>query len=269
MEKMNNKEIILNADLILSFGTYFEDNQEIKTCVLDSIEKNKTKFIYMFPIDNPTLKSFYSQFIKYEVGSEEGICALLLNTFVKNADDKINKYINDLDLGYISAESSAGEEEFEESYEAFLDSNSKVLIVGNDIKNHERVENIIKLLAVIKKYTDFNLIVLDKDLEEKIDSCEDFDLEEIEDLKSFNGTLVYKLIGKNSNELISSKTFANIAKVADGDEIYINSKNEKIKRVLKIDDSLTGTVAILEADNSTDIFDGYKYKQVKIEKVEA
>ena len=49
--------------------------------------------------------------------------------------------------------------------------------------------------------------------------------DEIEELKSFNGTLVYKLIDENQNdELIASKTFANIAKVANGDEIYINSK---------------------------------------------
>lgn len=266
---MNKTKMILESDFILSFGTFFEDNQDIKNLVLSSIENNRSKFVYMFPIDNSSLKPFYTQFIKYEVGSEEGICALLLDTFVKNCDEKTKEYIDNLDLGYISAESSAGEEEFEESYEAFLNSNSKVLIVGNDIKNHERIENIIKLLAVIKKYTDFNLIVLDKELEEKIDDCKKFDLEEIEDLKSFNGTLVYKLIGENSDKLISSKTFANIAKVSDRDKIYISFKDEKIMKTLEIDESLTGTIAILKVENCDDIFNGYKYKQVKIEKVEA
>lgn len=265
MEQMNKIETILKSDFILSFGTYFEDNQELKSSILN----NKSKFVYMFPIDNSNLKSTYSQFIKYEVGSEEGICALLLATFAKNCDEATKEFIENLDLGYISAESSAGEEEFEEAKEASLASQSKVLIVGNDIKNHERVENITKILALIKKYTDFNLVVLDEDLEQKINSHKDLELDEIEDLKSFNGTLVYKLVGKKCEELIASKTFANIAKVSNNDEIYINSKDEKIKRVLKVDESLTGTIAILEVLNEDDIFSGYKYKQVKIEKVEA
>ena len=144
------------------------------------------------------------------------------------------------------------------------------MIIGDDLLEHKRIENIIKLLALIKKYTNFELIVLNEDLEKKINSCTNFDLEEIEELKSFNGTLVYKLIDENQNdELIASKTFANIAKVANGDEIYINSKDEKIKRTLKVDETLNGTIAILKIKNSNDIFNGYRYKQVKIEKVEA
>ncbi|WP_323668371.1 Rossmann-fold NAD(P)-binding domain-containing protein [Aliarcobacter butzleri] len=260
---MNKFENIKTSDFIISFGTFFENNLELKDEVLKSIERNQTKFVYMFPIDNANLKPFYTQFIKYEVGSEEGICALLLDTFAKNYDEKTKEFINNLDLGYISAESSAGEEEFEEAFEDYKNSNSKILIIGEDIKNHERVDNIIKLLATIKKYSDFDFLILDEDLENKINSCEDFDLEEIEELKSFNGTLVYSLIGADSPILQASQTFANIAKVKDGENIQIISKNEKINKILKIDEKLTGTVAILNVKNSPS---EYKYKQVKIEK---
>ncbi|MCT7561463.1 hypothetical protein ACN2C0_06045 [Aliarcobacter butzleri] len=260
---MNKFENIKTSDFIISFGTFFENNLELKDGVLKSIEKNQTKFVYMFPIDNANLKPFYTQFIKYEVGSEEGICALLLDTFTKNYDEKTKEFINNLDLGYISAESSAGEEEFEEAFEDYKNSNSKILIIGEDIKNHERVDNIIKLLATIKKYSDFDFLILDEDLENKINSCENFDLEEIEELKSFNGTLVYSLVGADSPILQASQTFANIAKVKDGENIQIISKNEKINKILKIDEKLTGTVAILNVKNSPS---EYKYKQVKIEK---
>ena len=260
---MNKFENIKTSDFIISFGTFFENNLELKDEVLKSIEKNQTKFVYMFPIDNANLKPFYTQFIKYEVGSEEGICALLLDTFTKNYDEKTKEFINNLDLGYISAESSAGEEEFEEAFDDYKNSNSKILIIGEDIKNHERVDNIIKLLATIKKYSDFDFLILDEDLENKINSCEDFDLEEIEELKSFNGTLVYSLVGADSPILQASQTFANIAKVKDGENIQIISKNEKINKILKIDEKLTGTVAILNVKNSPS---EYKYKQVKIEK---
>ena len=258
----NNIETILNSDFIISFGAFIEE-KELKNSIVEAVKKNSAKFIYMHPVDNFDLKSFYTQLIKYEVGSEEGICALLLNSFTLNCDEKIKKYIDDLDLGYISAESSAGEEEFEEAFEDYKNSNSKILIIGEDIKNHERVDNIIKLLATIKKYSDFDFLILDEDLENKINSCEDFDLEEIEELKSFNGTLVYSLVGVDLPVLQASQTFANIAKVKDGENIQIISKNEKINKILKIDEKLTGTVAILNVKNSPN---EYKYKQVKIEK---
>ena len=267
---MSKKEIILKSDFILSFGSKFAcDKDSIKSSIIEAIKKNSAIFTYMHPIDNVELKDYYKQFIKYEVGSEEGICTLLLDTFVKECDEKTRAFINNLDLGYISAESSAGEEEFEESYENYKNSKNKVLIVGDDLVGHEKIENIIKLLALIKKYTSFEILVLNEDLENKINSCTSFDLEEIEELKSFNGTLIYKLVDeKNNDELIASKTFANIAKVANNDEIYIAFNKEKIKRTLKIDENLYGTIAILKTKNSDDIFNGYKYKQVKIEKVE-
>ena len=145
----------------------------------------------------------------------------------------------------------------------------KTLIIGDDLVNHERVENIVKLLAIFKKYSDFNLVVLNEDLAKKIDSCKNFDLKELEELKSFNGTLVYKLIDENNDELIASQTFANVAKVSNGNEVYVILKNEKVKRVLKIDENLHGTIAILKTKINEDIFNGYGYKQVKIEKVEA
>lgn len=265
---MNNMEQILNSDFIISFGTFIED-KKLNDSILGAVKNNRAKFVYMHPIDNFSLKPFYSQLIKYEVGSEEGICALLLNAFASNCDENIKKYLDDLDLGYISAESSAGEEEFEEAFEDSLNAKVKTLIIGDDLINHERVENIIQLIALIKNYSDFNLVVLNEDFAQKIDSCKNFDLKELEELKSFNGTLVYKLIDEKNDELIASQTFANISKVSNGNEVFVISKNEKIKRVLKIDENLYGTIAILKTKNSEDIFDGYKYRQVKIEKVEA
>jgi len=269
---MNKREIISKSDFIISFGTMLADNKEdVRDSIIESIAKTNAQFVYMHPIDNIDLKLYYTQFIKYEVGSEEGICAMLLDTFVKNSDEATQNYIDDLDLGYISAESSAGEEEFEEAFENSQDKQFKTLVIGDDLIEHTRVDNIARFVALIKKYTDFNVIVLNDEFEKKIDSCEDLQLEEVEDLRSFNGTLLYRLIeDEDSNELISSVTFANIAKVKDSDEIYINYNNQKIKKILKVDEKLNGTVAIAKVSNNNDaVFNGYRYKQVKIEKVDA
>lgn len=258
---MNKFETIEKSDFIVSLGTMLSNHKELFNSI-----KSDAQLIYMHPIDNKDLKNRYEQFIKYEVGSEEGILSMLLSTFVKSSNEKIQVYIEDLDLGYICAESSAGEEEFEEVYEKSLDCAYKTLIVGEDLIDHERIENIIKFLAIIKKYSDFNIVILDENLEKRVDTCNDFDLEEIDELKSFNGTLVYKIEGENS-DLIASVTFANIAKVNNGDKIIINVPNEKIEKILKIDNDLHGTIAILQTNEN--ILNGYKYKQVKIEKVDA
>ena len=81
---MNKMELILSSDFIISFGTFIEDKQ-LSDSISKAVENNGAKFVYMHPIDNTKLKPFYSQLIKYEVGSEEGICALLLNSFTLNA----------------------------------------------------------------------------------------------------------------------------------------------------------------------------------------
>jgi NADH-quinone oxidoreductase subunit F len=269
---MNKKEIISKSDFIISFASMLADNREdVRDSVIESIAKTNATFVYMHPIDNIDLKLYYNQFIKYEVGSEEGVCSLLLDTFVKQTNENIQNYIDDLDLGYISAESSAGEEEFEEAYEFYKNANFKTLIIGNDIIEHDRLENIVKFLSIIKRYTDFNLIVLDEKLEEKINSCMDEDLEEVEDLKSYNGTLVYRLEeDEPSDELNCSVSFSNIAKVHNGDTVFVNYQNEKIEKVLKVDEKLSGTVGILKTNqNNDELFKDYRFKQVKIEKVDA
>lgn len=149
---MNKIEQIANSDFIITFGTMLSVNKEnYRDSIIASIAKNDTQFIYMHPVDNIDLKLYYNQFIKYEVGSEEGICAMLLDTFVKDSSENIQAYIDDLDLGYISAESSAGEEEFEEALENSLNFKNKTLVIGDDLIEHERIDNIVKFLSVIKK----------------------------------------------------------------------------------------------------------------------
>lgn len=266
---MNKIEQIAKSDFIVSFGTMLADNKEpIRNSIIESIAKTDAQFVYMHPIDNMDLKLYYTQFVKYEVGSEEGVCALFLDTFVKSSNEQIQNYIDDLDLGYISAESSAGEEEFEEAFENSKNCEFKTLIIGDDLICHERVENLVKMLAIIKKYTDFNLIVLNDELEKKVNECEDLTLEEVAELKSFNGTLVYTLIDEQNDEyLLASQTFANIAKVKDKDEIAFSLNSKEIRKTIKVDEKLNGMVSLLKVAKEDEMPNTYRYKQVKIEKV--
>lgn len=226
----------------------------------------------MHPIDNVDLKVYYSQFIKYEVGSEEGVASLLLSTFAKNSDQNTKNYIDDLDIGYISAESSAGEEEFEEAYETSQDKKCKTLILGRDIFSHQRVDNIVKILAVLKRYSDLNIVCLEEEHQRVLDEMDSQELDEVEDLDSYNGTVVYTLYGENNNNsLIGSESFARVAKIVNKDEVFVNCCGEKIKKDFIVDKNLQGTVALCSiADDDTSFLSkGYRFKQVKIEKVDA
>ncbi|RXJ66807.1 hypothetical protein CRV08_12125 [Halarcobacter ebronensis] len=270
---MDIKEIISKSDYILTFGSFLaRDNIEIQEAIIEAIAKNNAQFIYMHPIDNIDLKVYYTQFIKYEVGSEEGVASLLLETFVKESNEKIESFIEDLDIGYISAESSAGEEEFEEAALKGNSKNAKTLIVGRDVFTHERAENIIKILSIINRYSDFNVVSLEPQYNEIIEKTLDDELEEIQELDSYNGTIIYRVYGEEDDStLVGSESFARVAKVTDGDEIFINNKLDKFKRVFKIDKNLMGTVALcnMKSDDTSSLSEGYRYKQVKIEKVDA
>lgn len=272
---MNIKEIIEKSDYIITFGSFLSsDNEVIKEVIIQAIANNSAEFVYMHPIDNIDLKVYYSQFIKYEAGSEEGIAALLLDTFVKSCDEKVEAYIKDLDIGYISAESSAGEEEFEEAYELLENKKQKTLIVGRDILTHERVENITKILSVIRKYTDLEVISLDEEYQDILNeaSKKEFEnLEEVEELHSYNGTVVYRTYDETKCDILEgSESFARIAKVANKDKIFINCNGEKIKKTFVVNKDLYGTIALcgINSEDSTCLSQGYRYKQVKIEKAD-
>lgn len=258
---MKRIEELKNSDFIISLGTFFED-ESLRNIVLNRAKN--VNFVYMSPIDNHLLKDSYNQFIKYEAGSEEAVLALLLNAFANHLDDKTKNYLDDLDLGYLAAESSAGEEEFEEANDLSFEASNRVLVVGDDIKNHFRVENIARLLGRVQKFTELSVIILDEELEKKIDHFENEVLEDIDNLKSFNGTVVYEILA-DEKYLISSQTFLNIAKIKDGDHIEIFTKNQNYKRVVKLDTNLLGTIALLEVKEFSK---DYRYKQAKIEKSE-
>ncbi|RXJ89480.1 hypothetical protein CRV01_08365 [Arcobacter sp. CECT 8983] len=268
---MNTKiEKVLNSDYIISFGSFLaQDNEQVKEAIIETIAQRNAEFIYMHPIDNIDLKVFYSQLIKYEVGSEEGIASMLLDTFAINASDKIKAYLNDLDIGYISGESSAGEEEFEEALEKAQEKTSKVLIVGRDITTHERVENIVKILAAINRYSDLEVICLDEKTQEQVDTCTDEDIEEVQELDSYNGTIVYSIFDEQDcQKLVGSQSFARIAKIEDNDEVYLNYNGHKVKKQFIINEDLYGTVALCPILDSNISFltEDYRYKQVKVEK---
>lgn len=262
-----NKNIILESDYIICLGAMISNQApDVKDLLIESIAKNDTEFIYMHPIFDIDLKLYQTQFIKYEVGSEEGVLALLLEFFTKNRSENLEKYLAELDIGYISAESSVGEEEIEEMLEKSSGKKKKIIILGDDIFTHTRVENIAKMIRILDKFTDLEILVLNEE-NAKLLETSSHNVQDVQELNSFNGTVVYNTLldEKDKKFVIGSESFSRVAKIANGNKIILNLGNKTITKDFKLDKNLQGTIALYYDELSEN---EYKYKQVKIQKAE-
>lgn len=274
----NNLSTIANSEFVVVFGSILNStNEELTSNVQKAIDSNNANVIYMHPVDDKKIENKYSQYVKYEVGSEEGICALLLEYFAKDCDENVQAYIDDLDVGYLSAESSVGEEEFEHMVELSSNKKNKTLVISSDILAHERISNISKLLGVLNKFSDFTIVIDSKEDNDNLNIIQNYSnecLEDVAELKAYDGTVVYKYQKSETSQLLGGSSFARVAKVNNDDEIIIKHKNGTIRSVFKLDEKLQGTIALYSAPEeelkSNDwLCNTYSYKQVKIEKVNA
>ncbi len=156
-----SNESIKQSDAIIMLGTRIAvDNPSVKYSLNQASNYNRAQFIYMHSIDDLTLHDKYTQFIKYEVGSEEGVMALLASYLIKEAAPEHKDYLKDLDIGYLSGETSVGEEELELIEQRFIRTKNKVLIIGEDLYGHPKALNIAKIVGLVDKYTDFDVVLI-------------------------------------------------------------------------------------------------------------
>jgi len=155
---------VKNSDFIVMVGTFSSsDNPAVRYAFTVAHKHRKAEIINFHPIEDDLLKPVVTKFVKYEVGSEEAVLALLANLFIKEKIDR--EWFEELDIGYLSAESSVGEEELEEILEKLkrqkrLGKDRKVLILGEDIYTHPRSENIAKLTALLERFGGFEVLLI-------------------------------------------------------------------------------------------------------------
>ena len=156
----DSKDIEASDAIIMIGSRISRDNPGIKYAANIATKKQRAEFVYMHPIDDIALQNKYTQFIKYEAGSEEGVIALLASYLITNVPDSLKKYFDDLDIGYLSGETSVGEEELEFLVRKLARRKNKTLIIGQDLYGHENGSNIAKLVGLVDKYTDFNVMMI-------------------------------------------------------------------------------------------------------------
>jgi NADH-quinone oxidoreductase subunit G len=148
--------------IIVVGGRITTDNPVVRYAVTTAARHNGAKVVYMHPIEDDLLQNVVTQFVKYEVGTEEGVIAMLAKTLLADADisEEIRTYFDDLDEGYLCAESNVGDEEYARIAKSFARSKRKTLIIGSDVLNHKRASNIARLCAMIETYTEFSVVVV-------------------------------------------------------------------------------------------------------------
>lgn len=152
---------LANSDVVISFGVWLQgESTESTTLVRKKLEDEKAKFVYMHPIEDATLQTSITQFIKYEVGSEEGVAALLAYTLLEDKDlpKEIEDILEDLDIGYLSAESNVGEEELESMHSLISGKTTTTLVIGSDLYTHPKAGQIAKLIALLERYAGMHVV---------------------------------------------------------------------------------------------------------------
>ena len=215
--------------------------------------KNVKADIFLHPVR-------YKDSITYEPMAEEAVIALIAKHFAKNVPEYIEEYFEEMDDGYLFSESNFDEFDLEKLQKG-------TILVGKDILLHPRIENIKNFLIILRDYADFKIEGIELDnyfnpsdpvLAEIVEVEKELNLEEIEELDSFDGSVVYfcdDFEVVKENELIASNQFV-IANKIKSLKVKVDGYVKELKKLPE----LKGTFGIVYGK-----CDDYPFKRVKIE----
>ena len=235
-------DAIKQSDAAIIIGSRIAtDNPGVRYALTTAAKHNGAKIVYAHPMEDALMQNTVTQLMKYEVGTEEGVMAILANAILKDADldEDERAFFNDLDLGYLEAESNIGNEEIEQMMKSFTRAKNRVLIMGNDLIAHKRSDNLAKLAAMIEKYSSFSLVVVPSEVN-PLGASLICDLDKDED--------IIDVVGYNAkgNFIISSLSYANLS---------VPSLNQQEGTFVNIDNKVLPT-------NVAVGFDGYTLNDI-------
>ena len=220
--------------------------------------KNIKADVFLHPVK-------YKDSITYEPMAEEAVIALIAKHFTyEKVPEIVKEYFDEMDEGYLFSESNFDEFDLEK-----LDKGT--IIVGKDIHLHPKVENIKRFLALLRDFGGFKIEGIklpewfepsDPILEEilEMEKSYEYHLEEIDELPSFDGSVVYACSDFNvvkSDELLCSHQFV-IANKIKSLKVKVNGEIKNIKKLPE----LKGTFGIILKDVNE-----YPFLRVKIENI--
>lgn len=148
---------------IIVLGSKINDDAPIVKYHINMASKwHRARVAYLHPIEDTEIQNIVTQFIKYEAGSEEGVVALLAEALLQETElpESIRSFLDDLDIGNLSAECNVGEEELFALKQSLSKKSGFSLIVGADLYAHPRATHIAKIIALLEKYAGFNVLCI-------------------------------------------------------------------------------------------------------------
>ena len=148
------------CDFIISVGAKLRNDNPAARYLFNNIQKmNKGAGIYLHPVGDTLIPTFGKSVeqINHPAGLEEYALLLVLNLFAKeDLEDSVKFELNDLGekLGFDA-------EEFQGKLDKMLKKKEKfALIIGEDLYNHPKAENLAKLVALIEKSCDIKVAMI-------------------------------------------------------------------------------------------------------------
>ncbi|MEA2090835.1 MAG: NADH-quinone oxidoreductase subunit G, partial [Campylobacterota bacterium] len=87
MHHSGSLDAIRQADAAIVIGSRIStDNPAVRYALTTASKHNGAKIVYAHPMEDALMQNTVTQFMKYEVGTEEGVMALLANAILKDAD---------------------------------------------------------------------------------------------------------------------------------------------------------------------------------------
>lgn len=255
---VNIDKVDISAPVVFIGTLFSKENKEL----VDEILKSGNKIIYLSPIEDNYLHKNEFLYIKYEIGSEAGVLALLLKEFFEDdnsLDKSIKAYINELDEGYLSAESSVSEEEIEELFSYIKKASKCTFVFGADIYNHPNAKEIAGIVSLLTISQNISVSMIDNFEQKALNS--DRYLPQIDELESYDGSVVYLQPHSDNSKLFGSIQFSVAAKIKDTDIVDIKVDNGTFTKEFSLDEKMKGTIAVLP---TKDKIIGYRYKKAKI-----
>ncbi|MDR1912103.1 MAG: (2Fe-2S)-binding protein [Helicobacteraceae bacterium] len=138
-----------NSDTIILFApSLSEEAPLLKSAIARASLINGADIFIFAPFEDNAILEFSTRFIRYETGSEEGVFALLLKTLIKKPSIALKAWLDNLDDGNLSAETNAGEEEFN----AIAIGKKTTIVIGSEIYSRDRAENIAIMAGFLRKF---------------------------------------------------------------------------------------------------------------------
>ena len=148
------------SDFIVSVGSAFShDNPMVKFAIAKAVNHRKAYVAYVHPIVDSEISNLITQYVKNEVGSEEAALAMIADAFMEDKSSQEN-FFESLDIGYLSGESNISTEEIDLLKMFSTRKKDRVLIIGEDIINHPRANNIAMIAGMLQKSGLFKVLVI-------------------------------------------------------------------------------------------------------------